>query len=147
VTKPSGRSFEFVDAVTSDLVIRARAASLAELFTAAAEALLAATVEEPDAVRGTTQRSIELEARELDLLLVRFLNELVFLRDADALLLRPAQIEVTEGPPARLVATLVGEPLDRARHRLGCEVKAATAHGLRVARSPSGFEAEVTLDV
>jgi SHS2 domain-containing protein len=52
---------------------------------------------------------------------------------------------------AHLEAELVGEVIDAERHRMDIEVKAATAHGLQIARAISGkdekWEANVTLDV
>jgi SHS2 domain-containing protein len=145
----SGRGgFEFTEAVTSDLAFVARGASAEEVFGAAAEALLAATVEDPSAVAARVEHRLRLEEPDLELLLLAFLNELVFLRDARGWLLRAVELRIEAGATtARLEARLVGEPLDPARHRLAGEVKAATAHGLRVARVDGGWEAAVTLDV
>jgi SHS2 domain-containing protein len=140
-------SFEFVDAVTSDLSFAARGATLEDVFAAAAEALLAATVESPEAVEPREERSLALEEPDLELLLLRFLNELVYLRDAQGLLLRPRELRVSCDGTARLSARLAGEPVCPERHRPAGEVKAATAHGLRVARSGEGWQATVTLDV
>jgi SHS2 domain-containing protein len=140
--------FEFVDDVTSDLSFVARGETLSAVFCAAAAALLAATVEEPELLGCVETRPLELAEPDLELLLLRFLNELVYLRDAEALLLRPQRLRIEqEAGEARLFAELVGERLDRARHRLTAEVKAATAHGLSVARADGGFRATVTLDV
>jgi SHS2 domain-containing protein len=144
--------FEFVEGATSDLSFVARGPSLEAVFSAAAEALLAATLEDPESLRDELERSLVLEEPELDLLLLRFLNELVYLRDAEELLLRPRHLRVSGGAlegaeGVRLEAELVGERIDRARHRFGCEVKAATAHRLRVSRAGGGWEATVTLDV
>jgi SHS2 domain-containing protein len=143
-----GPAFEFTEAVTSDLAFVARGASAEEVFAASAEALLAATVEDPAAVEARLEHRLALEEPDLELLLLAFLNELVFVRDARGWLLRAAEVRI-DGPPgaARLEARLVGEQLDPARHRLAAEVKAATAHGLRVARVDGGWEAAVTLDV
>lgn len=142
------RAYEFVDAVTSDVCFVARAATLDALFQAAAEALLAATVDNPEAVTPRVRRAVALEDVAPDLLLLRFLNELVYLRDAEGLLLRAERIEVgIEAGRARLSAQLGGEPLARGRHRPACDVKAVTAHGLRVAPAPAGWVATVTLDV
>jgi SHS2 domain-containing protein len=140
-------SFRFVDAVTSDLSFIARGRSLEDLFSAAAEALVAATVENPDAVEPRTARTLQLADTELDLLLMRFLNELIFLRDAEGLVLRPRALRFERNGAPRLEAELVGETLDPTRHRLADDVKAATAHGLRVAQTDEGWEASVTLDV
>jgi SHS2 domain-containing protein len=139
--------YEFVDRVTSDLCFVAHAPDLPALFEAAAEALLAATLADPASVAASQRRPLSLEEPDLDLLMLRFLNELVYLRDAEGLLLRARALRIEAGPPARLEAELVGEPLDPARHRTEREIKAATAHGLRVAGGSQGWDASVTLDV
>ena len=46
-----------------------------------------------------------------------------------------------------LTGTAWGEPLDRARHALGHEVKAITYHGLRVEQTADGWLAEVIVDI
>jgi SHS2 domain-containing protein len=143
----SAPAFEFVDAVTSDLAFVARGATPGEAFAAAAQALLAATVEDPASVAEREVRRIQLAEPDLDLLLLRFLNELVYLRDAELLLLRPRAVQVSVESEARLEAELAGERIDPSRHRLAADVKAATAHGLSVAHEPRGWEARVTLDV
>jgi SHS2 domain-containing protein len=144
----SAAPFEFLDDVTSDLCFEARGATLRDVFAAAAEALLEATVEQRETLGAAERQRVELAEPDLELLLLRFLNELIYLRDARGLLLRPRQLEVEEGPGgARLVAELVGERLDPARHPLLSDVKAATAHGLSLRRGAEGFRATVTLDV
>jgi SHS2 domain-containing protein len=144
----SGAPFEFLDDVTSDLCFEARGATLRDVFAAAAEALLDATVEQRERLGEAERHRVELVEPDLELLLLRFLNELIYLRDARGLLLRPRELAVEEGPGgARLVAELAGERLDPARHHLLCDVKAATAHGLALAREAGGFRATVTLDV
>ena len=140
--------FEFVEGVTSDLCFVARGDSLPAVFAAAAAALLDATVEAPETLRETELRRLELSEPDLELLLLRFLNELVYLRDAHALLLRPRELRVEVAPgEARLVAELAGERVDPNRHRMASDVKAETAHGLSLVPEGAGFRATVTLDV
>jgi SHS2 domain-containing protein len=141
------RSYEFLEAVTSDLSFVARGATLEEAFAAAADALLAATVADPASVRASRELRLRFEEDDLELLLLRFLAELVYRRDAEGLLLRVGRLELGTGKPARLEALLVGESIDPPRHRLETEVKAVTAHGLRVAPGAQGWEVSVTLDV
>jgi SHS2 domain-containing protein len=97
------------------------------------------------------RRKVFLEEPDLELLMLRFLNELVYLRDAEQLLLLPRRVRVSVNDGAQLEADLVGEAIDAERHRMDAEVKAATAHGLRIARATAGeggrWEASVTLDV
>jgi SHS2 domain-containing protein len=140
-------SYEFLDAVTSDVCFVAQAETLEGVFAAAADALVSVMVGDPESVRELDERSLSLEEPDLELLMLGFLNELVYLRDAHDLLLRPKQLRIhREGSP-RLEARLVGERFLPRRHRLATEVKAATSHGLRVAEGAGGWEATVTLDV
>ena len=143
----SAPGFEFVDAVTSDLSFVARGATLDEVFAAAAQAFLAATVEDPGGVAERETRRIELAEPDVELLLLRFLNELVYLKDAELLLLVPRRVRVSCDAGARLEAELAGERIAPGRHRLAADVKAATAHGLSVSKTAPGWEARVTLDV
>lgn len=141
-------SFRFVDEVTSDASFVADAPTLSALFIATADALLSVTVERPDLVRPLVRRELALDDERLDWLLLRFLNELIYLRDAEGLLLRADEMTVEGADSAlRLRATLVGEPLDLTRHTAASEVKAATAYGLRVEPAAGGWTASVTLDV
>jgi SHS2 domain-containing protein len=139
--------YEFVEGATSDLSFVARGEDLPGVFRAAAEALLAATLEDPGSVGDRLRRALSLEEPDRELLLLRFLNELVYLRDAEGLLLRPHRLELGEDGGAHLDAELVGEPCDPARHVFAVEVKAVTAHGLRLERRGGSWTASVTLDV
>jgi SHS2 domain-containing protein len=144
--RDAGR-YEFNEAVTSDLSFVARGDRIEAVFAAAAEALLHATVDEPARVAPRQQRKLELEEPDPELLLLRFLNELIYLRDAEGLLLRVAELAISTDGGARLEAELVGEPIDELRHGRACEVKAATAYDLQVRGTEKGWEARVTLDV
>jgi len=144
---PDAGGFEFVEGPTGDLSFVARAPTLEGLFRSAAEAFLAVTLEDASTLETRERRELTLEEPDLELLLLRFVNELVFLRDASELLLRPERLRVTQDGVARLAATLAGERIDRRRHDLRSDVKAATAHRLRVAETPEGWEARLTLDV
>jgi SHS2 domain-containing protein len=143
----AGKRFEFVEGATSDLFFVAQGPTVEAAFAAAGQAFLAATVEEPEAVERRERRSVVLEEPDLELLLVRFLNELVYLRDAEELLLHPEHLEIVWDGSVQLRADLSGERIDRQRHALASEVKAATAHGLRVAKTTDGWSATATLDV
>lgn len=139
--------FEFVEGATGDLTFVALGPTVETAFVGAGEALLAATVEEPKTVERREHRSVVFEEPDLELLLVRFLNELVYLRDAEELLLHPERVEIVWDDPVKLRADLAGERIDRRRHALASDVKAATAHGLRVAKTTDGWTATATLDV
>lgn len=138
------------DGVTSDLTVVATGRDLDEVFAAMADAVTTAMVEDP--VRTVAARvtlPTVVTAPALDLLLVRFLDEIAFHKDARALVVRAEDVHV-DGDAMRgfsVRARLVGEPIDPAKHVLGADVKATTLYGLRVEPKGDGWEAEVTLDV
>jgi len=141
--------FEYLeDDVTSDVTFRAFGGDLDELFTVAGDATTAAMVRSLDSIAARTSRRVSLAADALDLLLMAFLDEIVFWKDAEQLLLRPADVHVlTVDGGYQVAAELRGEQIDPRRHELEADVKAVTLHGLRVQRSGSGWSAQVTLDV
>ena len=139
--------YEFLDdGVTSDVTFHAWGASLEELFAAAADATLNVMVRSVESVRPLETRSVSVEADALDLLLMRFLDELVYRKDVEELLLRATEVRV-DTERNRVQAVLTGERIDPKRHELVADVKAVTLHDLRVERSATGWDAHVTLDV
>lgn len=129
---------------TADVGIHAWAATEAGVFEQAALALCSllcdpATVEPRKAV------GLEAEAPLHDLLLVAWLNELVYRFEADGLVFHSFAIDVLGA--RTLGATAFGEPIDPARHTVRAAVKAATYHGLSLREEGNGWEGTVILDV
>ena len=141
--------YEFLEeGVTADVTFRATGADLPALFAAAAAATTNAMVEALESVRPLVARSIGVEADDLEMLLYRFLGEIVFYKDAEALLMLAANIAIEETANSfRLRAELRGERIDPSRHALAGDVKAVTLHGLRVEHDGDLWSATVTLDV
>jgi len=93
-------------------------------------------------------RTIRVEDTEVDMLLFQLLQELIFLKDAERLLLRVKAIEIRSIDGLyTLEAVARGEELDPARHDLVVDVKAVTLHRYRVNKTPGGWEAAVILDI
>jgi SHS2 domain-containing protein len=139
--------FAFVEGAPGDLTFVARGPTVEDALKLAADALLAASLEAPGALEAREVRRLQLEEADADLLLLCFLNELIYLRDAESLLLRAVALQLTRDGGLRLDARLEGERIDRSRHVLLADVKAATAHGLALRETPAGWEARATLDV
>jgi SHS2 domain-containing protein len=129
---------------TADLGLRVRAADLDTLFAEAAEALFAAIVEDPAAVRPLQRVEVSLSGADREYLLFDWLKALLYRFDAEHLVFRRFAVHVSAGG---LKSTAEGEPLDRARHELAHEVKAITYHGLRVQQDEGGWLAEVIVDI
>lgn len=136
------------DIATADVAFEATGRDLEELFRESSEATLATMVEEPGSVEPRIERPIELRNSELDLLLFDLLQELIFYKDAEQLLLRVRRVEVKEGEDGfSLRAVARGERLDPERHRQCADVKAVTLHRFLVERTPEGWRSLVILDV
>jgi SHS2 domain-containing protein len=133
---------------TADVAFEASGRSLEELFAAAGEALLNTMVDDPEAVRAETSRNLRLENPAVDLLLFDFLQELIYFKDAEGLLLRPRSLKAEAGEAGyRLDGELVGEILDPERHQQQVDVKAVTLHRFEVRETPQGWRCHVILDV
>jgi SHS2 domain-containing protein len=138
--------FDFLDH-TGDVAVRVRAASLGALFAEAALAL-AATLVETGEVRPAARRDVSLEAASPDLLLVDWLNELVFRFDVERFLVARADARVSEAAGAwRLDAAVFGEPLDESRHQVRVPVKGVTYHQLAIAEVDGALETTVVFDI
>ena len=144
--------YRYLDDLTvADVAFEARGTTLEELFTAAWQATLQVMIENPTDIAGAESRSIALEEPSLDLLLHNFLQELIFYKDAEGLLLRieDCRIQWQEGDrePGKLEARAAGQTIDPKVHRLGTDVKAVTFYNFSLARENRGWKTTVVLDV
>jgi SHS2 domain-containing protein len=131
---------------TADLGLRVTGSDLSDLFASAADGLFDVIVVNRDEVRERETESVTLTAESLPDLMLLWLNELIFRSETQHRLYRRFEVSVDESVP-RLDATISGEPIDRDRHVLDHEVKAATHHGVLVEPGPQGWAAEVILDI
>jgi SHS2 domain-containing protein len=154
-------SFSFFDH-TGDIGVRVTARTLDELFRDAAAAF---TETVTDAGRVETRRSVSLtlEAAAADLLLVDWLNEILYRFEVDRYLVGAVDVRVDRRTPGRersdalaaedavaafaLHGTLHGEPFDAERHGVKVLIKAITYHALEVREGPDGWQATVVFDI
>jgi len=141
--------YEFVDELTvADIAFRAWGRDLEETFVSAANAVMNTMVEDLDTIQPHDTRILSVAHEALDLLLFNFLQELVYYKDAEQLLLRVQQLRIADDhPPYTLLATAVGEPIDPGRHRMRVDVKAVTLHRFSLMQTDGGWEATVILDI
>jgi SHS2 domain-containing protein len=133
---------------TADLGLRAFGTDLSDLFETAAAGLFDTIVVNRDEVRAAESETVHLEAETIPDLFLAWLNELIFRTETGHRLFSQFRVQVDETPSgARLEAEIAGEPIDRDRHVLDHEVKAATHHGLTVEPVEGGWQVEVILDI
>lgn len=144
------KEFKFLeDIALADAAFEARGDSPAELFMAAAQALIHVMVN-PATVRGNWSRGVSLKEEELDSLLFEWLSLIVFLKDAEGMMLSHTSVTVC-GPSTSngwtLDGTMQGEPINLARHELGTDVKGITKHQFEVEEEDGWWVARVVVDV
>jgi SHS2 domain-containing protein len=128
----------------ADIGVRGVGATRAEAFEQAALALTA-VVAEPGEIAADEAITIQVEAPDDELLLVDWLNAIVYEVATTRLLFGRFAVKL-DGH--RLEATAWGEPVDRARHRPAVEVKAATCSELSVRKQEDGrWIAQCVVDV
>ena len=133
---------------TADIAFEATGRDLPELFRDAADATTNVMIDNIEAIQPRETRRIELSNAMIDMLLFDFLQELIFLKDAERLLLRIREVQITKRDGNYfLQATAEGEMLDAERHHQRADVKAVTLHNFSIERMEDGWKARVLLDI
>ena len=129
----------------ADIGVQVRGATLAELFTHAAQALGAA-LGQLAPTGPPRQKSITLTADSLEDLLHDWLSELLY--EVDTHHVCYDQITILTIGPHQLNATVGGTASDFTRSRVNAEIKAVTYHQLAVQELPdTSWQATVIFDV
>jgi tRNA nucleotidyltransferase (CCA-adding enzyme) len=124
--------------------LRAEAQSKAALFELMGEALTA-VVTAPQSVRPEVEISIRCEAPDDAVLLVDWLNALIYEMVTRSLLFSAWHVEIDDH---RLSATVLGQAVDRTVHEPAVEVKGATYTALECSHQPDGrWTAQCVVDV
>ena len=141
--------YKFLEEIgTADIAFEATGRDLPELFTAAADATMNVMIDNLEAIESRETREIELSSDKIDMLLFDFLQELIYFKDANRLLLRARDTQIEQKDEAYfLKAKVVGERLDDTRHQQRADVKAVTLHGFSVEKYDGGWKAKVLLDI
>lgn len=156
--KSKPRYYEFLDH-TADIGIRVWGATPEELFVHAAEGMLDILMDgwTTGPVGGRT--SLHLTAPDPEALLIKWLQAILYVFDADRFVATQFTItrylvpgdgkyQVPGGGPCQLEATIAYAPFDPAIHHLKTELKAVTYHQLSVRHvAPNHWEAVVIFDV
>ena len=128
----------------ADIGIRGYGGSLAEAFVQAALAM-SAVVTDLDRIETGEAITVECEAPAPDLLLVDWLNEIVYQMATRGMLFGRFEVEIQDD---RLHARLHGEATDPGKHQPAVEIKGATFTELGVHQADNGeWVAQCVIDV
>lgn len=117
-------------------------------FAAAAAGLLE-IMAEPSAVRPDREMHVRVSAGDIGALFVSWLNELLYLKDAEEMIFSSFDISIEGRADGgyELNATVRGEKMDSKRHGFKTEVKAATFSGLKFGDEEGRHYAQCLLDL
>src|SRR6266446_5547306 len=110
--------YKFLEEIgTADIAFEAVGRDLPELFRDAADATMNVMIDNLDAIEPRETRNIELSNEKIDMLLFDFLQELIYFKDAERLLLRTREVRIDERDQKWfLKAEAAGVPLDAAQN-------------------------------
>jgi len=129
---------------TADTGIVAYGSDMPEAFANAAYGMFSLMADLRQ-VREETSRYIEAEASDREGLVVSWLNELLYIFDAERIIFR--RFDILQVTNTRLKADAHGEKVDASRHKLRGGVKAATYHMLQVSEGKGRYRIRVIFDV
>lgn len=128
----------------ADIGIRGFAPTLEQAFEQAAVAMTA-VMTNPEPLTESSAVAITCKAPNNELLLVDWINELIYQTAVHRLLFKRYQVEIADG---KLSAIAFGEAVDRQKHQIAVEIKGATFTELHVHQQPdSVWVAQCVVDV
>ncbi len=134
------------DIATGDAAFEAEGRTLEELFREAAVATFEVMVD-TKGVEPRITREVELKNEAVDGLLFDWLSELVYMKDAEAVLFSKFNVNIKKNDAYELRAKASGENINQQKHILRSDVKAVTFHMFEVKKTEENWTARVILDI
>ncbi len=136
------------DIAIADAAFEAWGETIEKMLIAASDATVNIMVGDLNSIEAAASRRFRVEDAQLEMLLFKILQELVYFKDAEQLLLRVRNIQIERQPDLwSAIVEASGEPIDPKRHDLVTDIKAVTLHRLRTEQGPSGWNATVVIDI
>jgi len=137
------KPFEIIDH-TADIGIVVHGADIKQVFANAALGLFN-LMADLDNLKEDTRREIKLSAEDVEVLLIEWLNELIYISEVEHIIFK--KFEIDELSNTNLKATCFGEKIKPGQHRLKREIKAATYHMLRINKENGSYKVQIIFDI
>ena len=141
--------YEFLeDVALADVACKVWGDTLEALLTEAGVALVNVMINNIDAIQENESRSLHVCGDTMELLLFNFLQEIIYYKDAEKLLLVYYHLDIENTQKEWVLnCRAAGEVLDPLRHEQLVDVKSVTLHQLDVSRNDRGWSAFIILDI
>jgi SHS2 domain-containing protein len=136
------------DIAMADAAVEIKCKKLEDVFREAAEATTDIMVNRKT-LKAKKVRKVALKNADLEQLLLKWLEEIVFIKDAHNFLGKNFRVKIKENKKTKefeLEGKINGEEVDQKRHEIRTDVKAVTMHMFSLKKEKSGWEALVILD-
>lgn len=138
-------SYKYIeDIAVADIAFEARGKTLEELFESCALAVEEIMVDFKS-LKGKEKKSIKLTAKNVQELLYDFLEELIYLKDAEHLIFKKFKIGISLGTQCTLICEAIGDKIDYKTQELKLDIKAITHHKFKLEKNP--WKALVVVDI
>lgn len=137
------KTYELIDH-TADVGLKAYGKTLSEAFENAAKGMFDIITDSSE-IESIGQYDIELEAPNLEQLLVDWLSELLYLNTARNQVFGFFKVDIDE-KNNKLTAKIFGEKFTLSKHKIGTEIKAVTYHILEV-KNKKPYHVQVLFDI
>jgi len=135
------------DVATADVALLVWGQTREHLLREAAEALMAVMVETPESIQSLEYRRLVVSAKTIEMLLFELLQQLIYLKDTDQILLHIRDLIVEEKDEYTIHADAYGDWINPDKHLLRVDVKAVTMHQFQVREKGQGWEATIVFDI
>jgi SHS2 domain-containing protein len=148
MAKGKSGKFNFLEKlVTADIAFEAFGKNLNQLFENSALALNE-TMVDTKTVSAKVKKIFKLQNAELNNLLVDFLNEIIYYKDADSMIFSKFKVKVEQKDKLwKLTAEIFGDKIDWKKHKLLADAKAATWHMFELQKKGKVWRAQVVIDI
>jgi len=131
----------------ADVGVRGIGKTKKEAFAECAKAMFSAMVD-LETLGSEEIVNIEIETNDLESLLVDFLNHLLYLKDVNETLFNKFDLYIiNKGDEWKLNGKAFGEKINKKKHDIKSDVKAASYHQLKVEEKDGKWLAQCVVDV
>jgi len=139
-------TYEFIDH-TADVGIKARGATLEDVFKATAKGMFDLIAKDNN-IKPEEKRELKVERDDIIMLFKQWLEELLYLFDTEGLVFSEFEVKINKRDDLyTLNAIVYGEKYNPEKHGSGVEIKAVTYHMMDIWKENDEYFAQVIFDV
>lgn len=141
--------YKYIEGLThADVAFQATGKTVEEMFESAGIAVLGTMVRDPKKIKPRIKKVIEKRESDIGKLLFDFLDELIFLKDAEQMFFSEFKASISENEGEFLLRVeAMGDKIDPKKHDIVIDAKAVTMHKFEVKKTEEGWAAQVIIDV